>query len=162
MQAAKDTFYVTLRDRLATINPARTVAIDGVSRPAVLVSENERPEIDGSLPEVFYVSWGETKSVCPDGLKVGRCLIRYHCVGSSEMAGADRGRKLGLMDRELEQMLTPTVTQGIDPTTTPTRVLSTSVFWKVGAFGLDDAAERDSARVVPVDVYYFEERANSV
>ena len=33
MQNAKDTFYVTLRDRLAAVNPARTMVVRGVTRP---------------------------------------------------------------------------------------------------------------------------------
>ena len=41
MQNAKDTFYVTLRDRLAAVNPARTMVLRGVTRPGVLVEENE-------------------------------------------------------------------------------------------------------------------------
>ena len=41
MQSAKDTFYVTLRDRLAALNPARTVVVRGMVRPGVLVEENE-------------------------------------------------------------------------------------------------------------------------
>jgi hypothetical protein len=41
MQRAKDTFYITLRDRIAALNPARTVLVRGVVRPAVLVEENE-------------------------------------------------------------------------------------------------------------------------
>ncbi len=41
MQNARDTFYVTLRDRLAAINPGRTMVLRGVTRPGVLVEENE-------------------------------------------------------------------------------------------------------------------------
>ncbi len=41
MQNARDTFYVTLRDRLAAVNPARTIVLRGVTRPGVLVEENE-------------------------------------------------------------------------------------------------------------------------
>jgi hypothetical protein len=41
MQNARDTFYVRLRDRLAAVNPARTMVLRGVTRPGVLVEENE-------------------------------------------------------------------------------------------------------------------------
>ncbi len=41
MQFAKDSFYIALRDRLAVLNPARTVYLDGVTRPAVIVAENQ-------------------------------------------------------------------------------------------------------------------------
>lgn len=40
-QNAKDTFYVTLRDRLAARNADRTVVVRGATRPAVVVEENE-------------------------------------------------------------------------------------------------------------------------
>jgi len=43
MQAAKDTFLMTLAARLAVVNPARTVTMDGEMRPAVLALENEIP-----------------------------------------------------------------------------------------------------------------------
>ena len=43
MQAAKDTFLMTLAARLAVVNPARTVTMDGASRPAVMAVENETP-----------------------------------------------------------------------------------------------------------------------
>ncbi len=41
MENARDTFYVTLRNRLAALNPGRTVVVRGVVRPGVLVEENE-------------------------------------------------------------------------------------------------------------------------
>ena len=31
MQATKDTFYLTLRDRLAQVDPGRTITVDGIS-----------------------------------------------------------------------------------------------------------------------------------
>jgi len=39
MQAAKDSFYMTLRERLTALNPARTMVIDGVTVPAIVVRE---------------------------------------------------------------------------------------------------------------------------
>ncbi len=41
MQNAKDSFYEVLRARLSALNPERTVAVRGVTRPGVLVDENE-------------------------------------------------------------------------------------------------------------------------
>jgi hypothetical protein len=37
MQNARDTFYVALRDRLAAVNPARTMVVRSVVRPGLLV-----------------------------------------------------------------------------------------------------------------------------
>jgi len=41
MQNTKDSFFIAVRDRLAILNPSRVVLIQGVSRPAILVTENE-------------------------------------------------------------------------------------------------------------------------
>ena len=43
MQAAKDSFYMALRTRLAGLNPTRTMVIDGVTVPAIVVRENLEP-----------------------------------------------------------------------------------------------------------------------
>jgi hypothetical protein len=43
MQGAKDSFYMALRSRLAVLNPARTMVIDGVTVPAIVVRENLEP-----------------------------------------------------------------------------------------------------------------------
>ena len=62
MQFAKDSFYVTLRERLAEVNPARTTVVDGVLRPAVVVGENESSDI-AALDGTFRLSWGECANV---------------------------------------------------------------------------------------------------
>jgi len=41
MQNTKDTFYITLRTRLAAVNPARTMTLRAVTRPGMLVGEAE-------------------------------------------------------------------------------------------------------------------------
>lgn len=106
VQLAKDTFYATLRDRVAACNAARTVVVRGVTRPGVLVAENELSgaAIDGiSTPEAFCLRWTglsvDTQGPMPlIGL---RCEIRYATDGSSGLAGLDRGRLLAAMDAEL-------------------------------------------------------------
>ena len=41
MQSTKDTFYISLRDSLATLYPTRTINLNGQQRPAIVVPENE-------------------------------------------------------------------------------------------------------------------------
>ncbi len=41
VQNAKDTFYEVIRARLAAVNPGRTMVVRGVTRPGLLVEENE-------------------------------------------------------------------------------------------------------------------------
>ena len=54
MQNAKDTFYELLRERLAVLNPERTIVVRGVSRPGVLVDENEL-QASAALPDCFHL-----------------------------------------------------------------------------------------------------------
>jgi len=59
MQAAKDSFYVALRGRLAALNAARTMVIDGVTVPAIVVRENVEPRFGEAQAGAFYVDFGE-------------------------------------------------------------------------------------------------------
>jgi hypothetical protein len=106
VQLAKDTFYTTLRDRIAAGNAARTVVVRGVTRPGVLVAENELPgaAVDGiAVTETFCLRWTELSidTQGPMPLIALHCEIRYATDGSSGMAGLDRGRALAAMDAEL-------------------------------------------------------------
>ena len=56
MENAKDTFYVALRNRLAVLNPNRTMLLRGVQRPGILVEEAEA--VVAMLPaDVFVLRW---------------------------------------------------------------------------------------------------------
>lgn len=59
MQFAKDSFFLVLQTRLAGLNPARTVTINGATVPAVLVVENLPPSWAEPQPNTFYIEWGE-------------------------------------------------------------------------------------------------------
>jgi hypothetical protein len=98
MQNARDTFYVTLRDRLAAVNPARTIVLRGLVRPGVLVEENEL--VSAALPaDAFCLHW-TTLSVDAQGalpLVTMECAITYATAwrlrqrwdGSRTAAGCD-------------------------------------------------------------------------
>lgn len=60
MQNAKDTFYITLRDRLAALNPSRTIVMRGTVRPAVVVAENELATATDPA-EAFVLTWPEVE-----------------------------------------------------------------------------------------------------
>ena len=53
MQPTKDSFYIALRDRLVAVDPNRTVTLDGATRPAIAVMENEPPNGAPLLCDVF-------------------------------------------------------------------------------------------------------------
>src|SRR5277367_184509 len=102
MQNARDTFYVTLRDRLSAVNPARTMVLRGVMRPGVLVEENELAS--ATVPvNAFCLQWAglgvDTQGALPLATMV--CEIRYATDGDSGNGGMDRGRLLSGMDAEL-------------------------------------------------------------
>jgi hypothetical protein len=102
VQNAKDSFYQMLRGRLSAINPDRTVAVRGVTRPAVLVDENESAAT-ANLPDCFHVRWTDA-AVVNEGLLPSvtlQCEIQYATAGSAWNSGFDRGRVLSAMDGEL-------------------------------------------------------------
>ena len=147
MQHARDTFYVTLRDRLAAFNPARTIAVRGVSRPGVLVVENELTT-DVVWPDAFVLHWSDLR-VEGDGslpLVTMECEIAYATDGTAGAGGMDRGQMLGAMDTELFQALTaePTHVTKVDYNSTPAVAMGTDVFWGAPTY---KAALRSGERV---------------
>jgi hypothetical protein len=134
MQSAKDSFYIALRDRLAALNPQRTVFLNGVTRPAVVVVENECITAAGPLPEAFYLGWGTAQPAAatlngqPPLLALA-CTISYWTGGSAEMQGVDRGRVLAQLDFELLSICSPLSTPQCDYSQTPPANLGTNVLW---------------------------------
>src|ERR1700712_2699477 len=118
MENARDTFYVTLRNRLAALNPTRTLVLRGVVRPGILVAENELATL-AQPTDVFCLRWTgvqvETTGALP--LATLECTITYATDGSAGNGGMDRGRLLAAMDGELAGALRGTLdgTQGGAP-----------------------------------------------
>ncbi len=135
MQYAKDTFYLALRERLATINPERTISLNGKTRPAVLVVENELPSAALPLPNAFHLHWGAVRTVQPARrpLMALECVIRYAAAGSGE-AVLDRGRTLAALDVELLQMCAPPRAAKLDRSVAPPAALGTMIFWNTPEF----------------------------
>ena len=136
MQAAKDSFFMTLRERLAALNPARTVVIDGVAQPGILVRENMEPRFTEALPEIFYVDFGELLVAETSRPILGvDCRIWYASEGTTGGSGVDRGRTLAEMDLELMRICTPAHTQMLDYSQVPAADLGAGVFWTVPQLG---------------------------
>jgi hypothetical protein len=137
MQFAKDSFFIALQQRLAGLNPARTVTINGATVPALLVVENLPPASTEPQPNAFYIEWGSAAVV--DGhagnaaLMSLECVIRYYTLGSVQSM-VDRGRVLGQLDGELLGICQPPNTEKYDYTQSPSVDLGTSVFWSQPAF----------------------------
>jgi hypothetical protein len=137
MQFAKDSFFLALQQRLAGLDPARTVTINGTTVPAVLVTENLPPASAEPQPNTFYIEWGSAAVI--DGhagdsaLMSLECVISYYTLGTVQSM-VDRGRVLGQLDEELLGICQPTNTEKYDYTQSPSVDLGTSVFWNQPTF----------------------------
>lgn len=146
MQNAKDTFYLALRNRLATVNPARTITIAGVQRPGILVEENETPT--PQMPaDVFVLRWtgAAVNTQLPAMLEQQACEICYWTRGSDTNMDMDRGRNLTEMDAELAAVLQPQNTPKLSVTGGKDLPMDTNVFWLDPTYA---PAKRDGERLV--------------
>jgi len=166
MQNARDTFYVTLRDRLAAVNPARTMVLRGVTRPGVLVEENELAS--AAMPvNAFCLQWMgltvDAQGALP--LVTMVCGIRYATDGDSGNGGMDRGRLLSGMDAELVASVSasPQNTTKMNyvgaagGSGLPPVAMATNVFWSDVVFGTAVTNGERLERVATVEVFSYQE-----
>jgi len=166
MQNARDTFYVTLRDRLAAVNPARTIVLRGVTRTGVLVEENELASATAPV-NAFCLRWTGLSVDAQGALPLATmaCEISYATDGDSGNGGMDRGRLLSGMDAELVATVSAapqTVTKmnyvgaaggsGLAPV-----AMGTNVFWGDAAFGAAMVNGERLERVATVEVFCYQE-----
>ena len=151
MQFTKDTFYITLRGRLAALNPQRMITLNGVTRPAVVAAENEAVIPVKPLPDAFYIEWGAVQAVPPVGDRAIfslECLISYHTFGTVE-SGVDRGRTLAALDTELISICQPAFTAKLDYTKNPAAGLGTSIVWTMPVLGKVVGSEAPRTEALP-------------
>lgn len=166
MQSARDTFYVMLRDRLAALNPARTMVLRGVTRAGILVQENEL--VSAELPtDAFCLHW-TTSSVDVLGalpLVTMGCAISYATAGNSGNGGMDRGRLLAAMDAELvaavstapQHAVKMNYAAGAGGSGIMPSAMATNVFWGSAVFGAVVVNDERLERVATVDVFCYQE-----
>ncbi|MFZ0747241.1 MAG: hypothetical protein WAM85_22750 [Terracidiphilus sp.] len=158
MQNAKDSFYMAMRARLATINPDRTTLLRGAVRPGILVEEAEAPF--NQLPDdVFVLRW---LGLCTDmdlasTMVAEECEIIYQTCGTQSFGGLDRGRLLSAMDEELVAMLQPFHTSKINYTAQPSVTMLTHVFWDEPGFTPVNVQRDRLSRSAKVVVYSYQE-----
>jgi hypothetical protein len=142
MQFAKDSFFLALQQRLAGLNPGRTITVNGTTVPAVLVAETLPPTSAESLPNAFYLSWGNASVVeghsGGGALMVIECVISYYTLGTVASM-VDRGRLLGQLDGELLSICQPPSAEKRDYTQAPSADLGTKVFWSQPMFSEQQA-----------------------
>jgi len=162
MQFAKDSFLLALQQRLAALNPGRTVTVNGATVPAVIAAENLPPAASEPQPNAFYVEWGTANAV--DGhagspaLMSLACVISYYTLGTVQSM-VDRGRVLGQLDDELLSICQPPYTEKMDYTQAPSVDLGTRVFWSEPSFqeattaGVEDNVVAYQSRAVRRAMY---------
>jgi hypothetical protein len=137
MQFAKDSFFLALQQRLAALNPARTVTINGTTVPAVVVVENLPPSSVEPQPNVFYIEWGAADVIeghaGNNPLMSLDVVISYYTLGSVQSM-VDRGRLLAQLDDELLGICQPPNTEKMNYTQSPSADLGTRVFWGQPSF----------------------------
>jgi hypothetical protein len=159
MQNAKDSFYLALRNRLAALNPERTIMVRGAVRPGILVEEAEAPF--NQLPnDVFILRWlGHGADIdLASTLVAEECEIIYNTCGCQTFGGLDRGRALTQMDTEALSILQPFSTPKMSYSAQPPVALLTQVFWDEPVFS-PVVTQRDRlTRSAKVMVYSYQEQ----
>lgn len=173
MQFTKDCFYMALLQRLVSLNPQRTVTLNGTTRPAIIVAENELIIPVDPLPDTFYLEWGAAhavpRQVGDRPLMTMECVISHHTFGTLA-SGVDRGRTLSALDMELLSISQPMWTEKRDFTQAPSVDLGTKISWSEPVFGKvsgSDALRNDGLprasqgirleRSVTINVFFFAE-----
>ncbi|MEO8726273.1 MAG: hypothetical protein ABI383_09120 [Acidobacteriaceae bacterium] len=131
IQAAKDSLYVALRDRLQVINPNRIALIGGTTRIAIAMEAALQSEADKTIPGVFYVSFGKEEAVA-DAAPAGGVLVKVECIvkyGAVAIPNSHAEADLSEMDGELLAAMMPTTTGLSDYSQTNSAALGDRVYW---------------------------------
>ncbi len=161
MQFTKDSFYLALHDRLTRLNPSRTVTINGVTRAAIVVLENEPITAAPPMANTFYLDFRAPKapSTSPNGLLSLDCVISFEAESTAE-SGTDRGRILSQLTMELLSICVPPHGRKRDFTESPSADLGTDIFWTDAH--LDDTQPPTSSsrlrRTATLTIFFFPEQ----
>ena len=157
MQPTKDSFYIALRDRLVTVNPNRTITLDGATRPAIAVIENEPPSGAPQLCDTFYLRWGSAKPAHVAGLMAMDCAIAYCTKGSLQNGSLDRGRDLATLDDDLLAICSPAQTTKNDYSSGSPMALGSTIFWTEPVFNAAKSRPPYVGREITVTVFFYPE-----
>src|SRR6185437_9448815 len=158
MQNAQNTFYITLRNRLATLNPNRTMYLRGITRPGIEVESNEL--VIANLPSnVFVLRWLGLQGdpYLPELLIQMECEIEYATEGTVGNFGMDRGTALTEMDAELISILKPASVQKMSYAQSPAIKMETRLFWTEAKFQTTKIERDRLLRIATVSIFSYEE-----
>ncbi|MEO6964596.1 MAG: hypothetical protein ABI076_01700 [Acidobacteriaceae bacterium] len=158
MQSAQNTFYITLRDRLAALNPSRTIYLRGVTRPGILVESNEL--VTAKPPsDAFVVRWTglHNDPYLPMVLLQMQCEICYMTEGTTTNLGMDRGALLTEMDAELMSLLQPNTAQKMNYAGSTAVPMETQIFWTEASFEAVKIARDRLLRTATISVFSYQE-----
>jgi hypothetical protein len=161
MQRAKDTFYITVRDRIASLNPARTVLVRGVLRPGVLTEESELA-VAYQPANAFRLQWTALSVNAEAAMPLVKmvCEIHYSTAGNSGNGGMDRGRLMAAMDAELAGAVNAAPQSAAKMDYAAAFVpapMQTKIFWSNVFFDDLTVNGEQLERVAKVDVYSYQE-----
>ncbi len=159
MQATKDTFYIALRDRLTEVDPNLTIAIDGATRPAIVVLENEPPSSQPRQDQAFYLEWGGARPMQPatSTLTAMDCTISYSSSGQSDSGGVDRGRDLAALDADLLAICTPAQAHKNDYASGSPVDVGSYIFWSAPKLDSGKVGPKQVGRQAQVTVFFYPE-----
>jgi len=159
MQPTKDTFYIALRDRLVAVDPARTVTLDGATRPAIAVIENEPPTGAPLFCDCFYLHWGNTRlaPLSVGSLMAMDCTISYCTKGSVQNGNLDRGRDLAGLDNDLLAICSPPQAAKSDYSSGSPVPLGSTIFWTQPVLNAAKSTPPYVGRDVTVTVFFYPE-----
>ncbi|HEX4021637.1 MAG TPA: hypothetical protein VHX63_10860 [Acidobacteriaceae bacterium] len=158
MQNAQNTFYITLRNRLATLNPNRTIFLRGVTRPGILVESNELVLAE-PYSNVFILRWLglHCDPYLPEVLQQMECEIEYLTEGTTTNLGMDRGQMMAEMDAELAALLSPNSATKLNYAQSPPTEMETQVFWTEATFQPVKVVRDRLSRTVTVSLFSYQE-----
>ena len=158
MQNAQNTFYITLRNRLATLNPSRTIYLRGVTRPGILVESNELVVAE-PYSDVFLLRWKglQCDPYLAEVMQQMECEIEYQTEGTVANLGMDRGQMLAEMDAELTALLQPNSATKLNYTQTPPVEMETQVFWTEATYQPVKVVRDRLSRTAVVHIFSYQE-----
>ena len=159
MQPAKDSFYVELRNRLVAVDPQRTITIDGATRPAIVVAENEPPITAPALCDAFYLYWGSAHPVQPSigTMMALDCTISYCTAGTEQNGWLDRGRDLASLDNDLLAICAPAHTAKCDYSSGSPVALGSTIFWSQPVLSASKTTPPYIGREIALTLFFYPE-----